>query len=175
MRQRRRKLRLIPASLTSFGCRRWNTNPNYRFCQGSATKLLLYMLQISLISTGLTSFDRRKFLSMFSSRASSLCDADLKRFFSSSLFFFFLSFSLCLLICSIFPFFSLFLFPFSEGFHSNEKMKEKLSPPSAYGWRFTYIETFTRVIQGNIAVIITEINFYKQPQQFLYLWSFILQ
>jgi hypothetical protein len=49
--------------------------------------------------------------------------------FSSSLFFSFFPFSLCLLICSVFPFFSLFLFPFSEGFHSNEKMKEKLSPP----------------------------------------------
>jgi len=68
-----RKLRLIPAGLTSFGCRGWNTNPNDRFCQGLAVKLFLYMLQISLVSAGLTSFDRRKFMSMFSSRASYLC------------------------------------------------------------------------------------------------------
>jgi hypothetical protein len=38
---------------------------------------------------GLTSFDRRKFMSMFSSRASSLCAIDLQLFFSSSPLFFF--------------------------------------------------------------------------------------
>jgi hypothetical protein len=45
---------------------------------------------------GLTSFDRRKFMSMFSSRASSLCAVDLQRFFSSSPLFFSLFSSLLL-------------------------------------------------------------------------------
>jgi len=40
----------------------------------------------------------------------------------------------------------------------------KFSLPFAYGWRFTYIEISTRVIQGNIAIIII---FYNQHQQIL--------
>jgi hypothetical protein len=55
------------------------------FCHGLVAKLLFYVLQISFSSTNLTIFDRRKFLSMFSSRASPLCAIALKR-----LFFFFL-------------------------------------------------------------------------------------
>ena len=54
--------------------------------------LLFFCLFFSYLPSplaGLTSFDRRKFLSMFSSRASSLCAADLQRFFSSSPAFFF--------------------------------------------------------------------------------------
>jgi hypothetical protein len=40
-------------------------------------------------------------------------------------------------------------------------------PLCAYGWRFIYIKIYTRAIQGNIAIIIAEIVFYNQHQQFL--------
>lgn len=57
--------------------------PNERLRQCLVANLSLYMLQISLVSADLTSFDRQKFLSMFSSKVSSLWAADLTRLFSS--------------------------------------------------------------------------------------------
>jgi hypothetical protein len=58
-------------------------NQTIIFCQGLAAKLFLYVLQISLDSANLTSFDKRKFLSMFSSRTSPLCVVALKHLFFS--------------------------------------------------------------------------------------------
>ena len=102
-------LRLHPSLSTSFSfspsplfcfphltiMQRWRKETPYVLCVFFLSSPFLFFLSFlcffpSLPSSpaGLTSFDRQKFMSMFSSRASSLYAADLQRFFSSSPLFF---------------------------------------------------------------------------------------
>jgi len=67
-----------------------------------------------------------------------------------------------------------FFFVFSL-FLKNYPPVNIFSPPiimagGSFIWKIS-----TRVIQGNIAIIIAEIVFYNQHQQILYIWYFILQ
>jgi len=113
MRQGRRKWRLIPAGLTSFSCRRWNTKPQMNVSQCLAAKLPLYMLQISpFLQVSLVLTDES-----FCQYLAAELVVQTKRFFSSSLPFSLIFSSFCSL-----PFL-LFSSPFSSRWHQNASKK----------------------------------------------------
>jgi len=136
IRQGRRKLRLIPAGLTSFDCRRWNTNPNEHLSPSLATKLPLYMLQISLVSVSLL-LDKTNSPSLATEPPLYLLHNSpfllLLSPFSFFLFFFFPLFSSSALS---FLFFLSPSFLFNEGFHLIPRIQEKNSPLYMAGGSF---------------------------------------